>query len=376
MRLLTRRLVDYRVRWRNIPAITVAYSRKHRLARWLLPVSLPVLFLLGCSSYYHGPVSDHFDGRRFVSPEPDNGFRAHLKWLWEMETVDWPEWIDDPPQPRPPASVADKALRVTYVNHATVLIQTAGVNILTDPIWSERAGPFSWTGTKRVRAPGIKMADLPKIDVILVSHDHYDHLDLPTLRTIVERDQPTVLCGLGVGRVLGDSRATKVKEMDWWQEFTPESMPLKFIFVPAYHKSGRALLQGNRTLWGGFVIDHGGERVYFAGDSAYGVFLDAIRDHFAPFRLTVFPIGSYEKRWFMKREHMNPEDAVRAHRLLGSRQSIGMHYATFCEHPEQSIDAHERDLAEALKQQQVPANEFWVLGFGEGREVPLRSGAN
>ncbi|NQT26758.1 MBL fold metallo-hydrolase, partial [candidate division KSB1 bacterium] len=146
-----------------------------------LTLILIVVFVNGCS-YWQGPPSDHFKENRFTNNESDNTFSDNLKWFWEMETVEWPKWIDDTPQSRPLSYVKENnILRVTYVNHATVLIQTDGVNILTDPIWSERAGPISWAGAKRIRAPGIKFDELPKIDIILISHDHYDHLDIPTL---------------------------------------------------------------------------------------------------------------------------------------------------------------------------------------------------
>ena len=132
-------------------------------------------------------ISDHFDGSVFFNPEPVHSFADMVRWLWEMERVPWPDWVQDPPQPPPPERVYGKGLRVTYINHATVLIQTEGINILTDPIWSTRAGPAPFIGTKRVRAPGVAFEDLPPIDYVLISHDHYDHLDIPTVRTAERR---------------------------------------------------------------------------------------------------------------------------------------------------------------------------------------------
>jgi L-ascorbate metabolism protein UlaG (beta-lactamase superfamily) len=333
-------------------------------------ITLSILIINSKQPLYHGPVSDHFDGLHFFQEGSDHSFGKMVKWLWEMETVDWPEWINDPPQPKSPERVNNGELRVTYINHATLLIQVDGVNVLTDPIWSMRAGPFSRLGPKRVRAPGIAMKDLPQIDIILISHDHYDHLDLATLEQLARRDRPVVLAGLGVKTLLTSLNFSEVHEMDWWQEFDFKENRMKFTFVPAVHNSGRGMLGGNRTLWGGFVIEGKSGRVYFAGDTGYGSFLGSIKKRFGGFRLAVFPIGSYEKRWFMKNQHMNPDDAVKAHRLLGVKQSVGMHFGTFAEHPEQAVDAHERDLSAALKKYGVNESAFWVLGFGEGIRVP------
>lgn len=328
-----------------------------------------IAFTHGCCHRYTGPISDHFDGSQFFNKEPDHTFADILKWLWEMDRVEWPKWVEDPNCPAPVACVKDGNLRVTYINHATLLIQMDGLNILTDPIWSERAGPVSWAGSKRVRAPGIKMEELPKIDIILISHDHYDHLDLPSLKRLVKDHQPVILAGLGVKELLNSVGVDNVIEMDWWQEFSSNPSDTKITFVPARHNSGRIPFHKNRTLWGGFVIQGSSGKVYFAGDSAYGQFLHSIKERFNGFRLAIFPIGNYEKRWFMKTQHMNPEDAVLAHILLGVKQSVGMHFGTFLEHPEQTIDAHEKDLLEALKKHNLKRSDFWILGFGEGRDV-------
>lgn len=334
----------------------------------VLPVSI-TFTLKSCSPMYHGAVSDHFDGTSFFSEESDHSFFDELKWWWEMETVDWPEWVNDPPQPGPVSFVKGTGLRVTYVNHATMLIQTDSVNILTDPIWSERASPVSWAGTKRVRAPGVRMEDLPRIDLILISHDHYDHLDLPTLKQLAALYQPQILVGLGVDRLLESEGISNVTAMDWWEEHQLKPANLKITFVPACHSSGRFLWGNNRTLWGGFVIESSGGRIYFAGDTGSGKFLDLIKERFPDFRLTILPLGNYEKRWIMKSQHMNPEDAVNVHLMLNSKQSVAMHFGTFLEHAEQTIDAHEHDLAAALQNHNVPESEFWILQFGEGRDV-------
>jgi L-ascorbate metabolism protein UlaG (beta-lactamase superfamily) len=227
-------------------------------------------------------------------------------------------------------------LRVTYINHATILIQMDGINILTDPIWSQRAGPASWFGVKRVRAPGVRFEQLPPIDYVLVSHDHYDHLDLPTVEKLARDHRPEFIVGLGVGRHLESCSTCRIIELDWWQAYQPAGLSMRVIFVPAQHGSGRAApFTEGRTLWGGFVIDAPGGQVYFAGDTGFGAFVNELAERFSRIRLAVLPIGNYEKRWFMKTQHMNPEDAILVHQLLRAGQSMGMHYATFREHPEQ-----------------------------------------
>ncbi|HEY9160967.1 MAG TPA: MBL fold metallo-hydrolase [Desulfomonilia bacterium] len=331
-------------------------------------IILPLIFIEGCS-YWNGPQTNHFDGERFFNKEPDNTFSDHLKWLWEMKTVEWPEWIDDPEQPKPIPYVKNSGvIRVTYINHATVLIQTDGVNILTDPIFSNRAGPFPWMGSKRIRAPGVEIEKLPKIDVILISHDHYDHLDIPTLKLIGETSNPLILCGLGVKKRIDRIKCSDVIEMDWWQEH-PVSPGVNITFIPARHTSGRGVFDKNMTLWGGFVIEAPAGNILFAGDTGFGEFFNDIHNRYGRFQLVILPIGNYENRWFMKSQHMNPDDSVRVKEMLDAEQAMGIHYATFNEHPEQGVDAHEKDLKTALERYNVPESDFWILKFGEAREL-------
>ena len=340
---------------------------KSTLSAVLLLTAL--LSFSACGAVYHGSPSDHFDGSRFFNSEPDHTFKDMVKWWLEMETVPWPKWIEDPKQPPPVDRVEKDCLRVTYINHATLLIQMNGLNILTDPIWSMRAGPIKWIGPKRVRAPGVKLSDLPPIDVVLISHDHYDHLDLQTLRKIIHRHEPIILAGLGVKALLEDRSIHNVVELDWWRSYESGTTDIRFTFVPARHQSGRLPFNRNRTLWGGFVIEGAIGQVYFAGDTAFGDFIHAVRKRFRKIKLAILPIGSYEKRWFMKSQHMNPDDAVRTQIILGARQSMGCHYSTFAEHPEQTIDTHEINLADALERYGISPSRFWILKFGESREI-------
>ncbi len=334
--------------------------------------SLGLIMLLlsntNCAPAHEYALSDHFDGSKFFDNERHHTLPDEIKWFWNIKTVEWPGWIDDPEQPPPPPKVDGGELRIAYINQATLLIQMDGLNILTDPIWSFRAGPVAWLGSKRVRAPGIKSEDLPKIDIILISHDHYDHLDLRTLKQLSDVHDFVILCGLGIKKILGGKKIGKGIELDWWQEYSDSKSGVKFTFVPAYHESGRGPFNSNRTLWGGFVIE-GSKRIYFAGDTAYGKFLRDIKSRYKHFNMAILPVGNYEKRWIMKTMHMNPDEAVQTHKLLNVDQSVGMHFGTFLEHPEQSIDSHEKDITAALMKYNVPDERFWILKFGEGRYV-------
>ncbi len=327
------------------------------------------LFLMAGCSYYKGPANDHFNGFRFTNGQADHSLADMFRWWWQMETVDWPDWVTDPPQPPLVRNAPDGALRLTYINHATVLIQLDGINILTDPLWSKRAGPLSWLGAKRVRNPGIRVKDLPDIDVILISHDHYDHLDFPTLKKLVAINNPLIVAGLGVKKRLRHIQGIQVVELDWWQAHMIEKLDLEIVSVPCRHNSGRGLFDKNKTLWSGYVLKSLHGNVLFMGDTAFGDFFQEIKFRLSPIRLAILPIGSYEKRWFMRNQHMNPDDAVKAHLALKAKQSVGIHFGTLKEHPEQSISAHEVDLADALQKYVVPMDRFWVLAFGEGRWV-------
>ena len=338
-------------------------------AKRAVSICILVIFAVsavGCNKYYTGPSSDHFDGERFHNKEPGHNFSDHVKWLWEMETVEWPEWIEDPQQPPPVAMVGKGELRTTFINQSSVLIQMDGINILTDPFWSERAGPTSWLGAKRIRAPGVRLQDLPQIDLILISHDHYDHLDLPTLKILIAKHNPTILVGIGVKARFSALEHTKVVELDWWNKHNYLD-DLQITFIPTRHNSGRGLFDGNKTLWGGYVLEGSYGRVMFLGDSAFGEFIEDIRNVFEDFRLAILPIGSYEPYWFMGSEHMNPDDAVRAHKILNVHTSMGIHFGTIAEHPQQAFDAHENDLAVALQKHNVPASKFLLLEFGASR---------
>ena len=337
--------------------------------------------LLGAVAYgciastrrYRGAPSDHFDGQRFHNERPTkhSGLGDLLKWMRTREPGPWRKWTDVPPAPSPPARVGPGQMRVTFVNHATVLVQMDGVNILADPIWSERCSPVSFAGPKRAVPPGLRFEQLPPIDVVLISHNHYDHLDLPTLRRLAAEHRPRILVPLGNRRFFDGLGVRGAEELDWWQSVEIRE-GVRIEAVPAQHFSGRGMFDRDRALWAGFVASGPAGPVYFAGDTGFGPHFEEIRDRFGPPRLALLPIGAYRPEWFMSRVHISPEEALRAHRLLGAGTSVGIHFGTFRladdgqDEPANRIEALRREGG-------ASPPRFWVLGFGEGRDVPAES---
>lgn len=341
--------------------------------RWGAICVAALLALTGCFSAptYQGPPSDHFDGEVFRNRvESPRGFTRFLKWQSTRRPVVWPAWREATPGPPPPRRVDGDALRVTFVNHATVLIQTAGLNIITDPVWSHRVSPVSWIGPARIRVPGIRFDDLPPIDAILISHNHYDHLDVPTLRRLVERDTPRIFAGLGTGALFDQEGLGGWTDLDWWQS-AQLSERVSVVATPGQHFSGRGLSDGSGVLWAGFVLRTPGGAIYFAGDTGMGPHFGEIRQRFGAPRLAILPIGAYTPRWFMAPVHVSPEQAVEAHRILGARLSVAIHFGTF-PLADEGPDTPIRDLAMARSAQGVSSERFRVLDFGQGLDVPPR----
>jgi L-ascorbate metabolism protein UlaG (beta-lactamase superfamily) len=276
----------------------------------------------------------------------------------------WPKHIDVWPQ-KPPALNGALA-SVTFIGHATFLIQTTAGNILTDPMYSQRASPLPWVGPRRVRQPGVRFDDLPAISAVLLSHNHYDHCDLPTLRRLANRFDPVVVTPVGNGRLARSAGIRRVEELDWWEHSTSWALPI--VLTPAQHFSARTPFDKNRALWGGFAIAPETLRIFFAGDTAYGSLFSDIRRRLGPVNLALLPIGAYEPRWFMRAVHMNPSEAVQAHLDLEAAQSIAMHFGTF-QLTAEGIEAPLRALDSALRAHNIPASRFRTLGFGESLQL-------
>src|SRR6267142_349440 len=311
--------------------------------------------------------SDHFDGRRFVNPNGFAGqpFSAVPRMLLERRTP-WPARIDEPPR-RPPGLDGACAV-VTFIGHATFLIQTSAGNILTDPMYSQRAGPLNRMGPRRVRQPAVRFDDLPPVAIVLLSHNHYDHCDLRTLGMLAERFDPLVVTPLGNGAFAQSAGIRHIEELDWWQE--AKLSALSITLTPAQHFSARTPLDRNRALWGGFALATGGSRIFFAGDTAYAAFFKDVRQRLGPIDLALLPIGAYEPRWFMQPLHMNPAEAVQAHLDLEASESVGMHFGTF-QLTTEGIDEPLRALADACRAASIPLSRFRTLGFGESLRLKL-----
>ena len=281
--------------------------------------------------YWQGPATSNFDGLRFFNPgepETDRSLRQLLRWQWGRKAAKWPRQV--PVAPVMPARHVD-ALRVTVVGHVTTLIQAAGLNVLTDPVWSDRASPVRFAGPKRVTAPAIRFHDLPKIDAVLLSHNHYDHLDLATLKRLHRRDAPLMVTPLGNDTILRKHIPdVRTAVGDWWSRFDLGGQAEVHI-VPANHWSSRTGRDRRMALWGGFVLRTPAGSVYFAGDTGYGsgaAFRD-IGERLGTCDLALIPIGAYEPRWFMSAQHCDPDEAVRIMLDIGAKKAVGIHWGTF-----------------------------------------------
>jgi L-ascorbate metabolism protein UlaG (beta-lactamase superfamily) len=257
----------------------------------------------------------------------------------------------------PPTRVDGNELRVTLVNHSTVLLQQRGCNILTDPVWSERVSPVSWAGPRRRRRPGVAFDNLPPIDVVLLSHNHYDHLDLPTLRRLAARGVSAFVVPLGVAALLRSEKIGPVHELDWGAKVSLAGCTVHC--VPALHFSARSLSDRNKTLWCGYMIECEDRLSYFAADTAFGDHFAWIREKFGAPQVALLPIGAYEPRWFMSPIHMGPDEAVKAHRILGAGTSIAIHHGTF-QLADEALDTPKRLLIDEAK-----GERFFTPGNGE-----------
>jgi len=280
---------------------------------------------------YKGPPSDHFDGKKFhnfVVTENKRNFWEFLKlkpWNFDKENED--KWVWREILQIPPLILKNNKSKLVFVNHATFLLQIDGVNVLTDPIWSEQCGPFGKFGPSRFHEPGIKFEDLPKIDIVLVSHNHFDHMDLPTLKRLEKIYEPIFLIGLGNSRYLSFIQKKRLIELDWWQ--STSILNLEISMIPAQHWSTRTPFDVNESLWGGFFLRSKNSSIFFAGDSAEGPHFEMVRKSMGEPDIALLPIGAYLPRDFMESSHMGPKEAVEAFKILGAKKAFAMHFGTF-----------------------------------------------
>lgn len=293
---------------------------------FLLPV------FISCSSMkYSGPETDHFDGEKFhnlIQLEDKISLWEFIKlrpWRFNKESED--KWLWKEITPTNPSDHDFLGARVIFINHASFLIQINGINILTDPIWSNKCGPFGRLGPSRFHKPGILFEDLPKVDIVLVSHNHYDHMDLATLKRLKEKHNPLFIVGLGNTRYLKFIDKNKIIELDWWQK--RNLYDLNIYMVPAQHWSIRTRFDVNESLWGGFFIESKNSSIFFAGDTAEGPHFNMVRKRIGEPQIALLPIGAYLPRDFMKSSHMGPKEAVEAFKLLKAKKAVAMHFGTF-----------------------------------------------
>ncbi len=324
------------------------------------------------SRYYSGPISDHFDGVRFFDPHgaSPKSRRDLLRWFLDRRRrgtkAKWPAWAPSPYADRPPARVEGASWRICYIGHASFLIQTAGLNILLDPVWSKRASPSRLIGPKRVNEPGVAFAALPPIDVVLVSHGHYDHLDVRTLSRIAAVHRARVITALGNDVIMRNFDRTIAAEAYDWGDRVDIGGGLAVTLAASRHWSARNLSDRNMALWASFVIETPGGRIYFVADSGYGdggYFRTAGERH-GPFKLAILPIGAYEPRWFMRDHHMNPAEAVQALIDCGGELALAHHHGTF-QLTDEAIDAPLLALMAALDAAGIAPERFTALRPGQ-----------
>jgi L-ascorbate metabolism protein UlaG (beta-lactamase superfamily) len=333
------------------------------------------------------PVSDHYDGSVFFNPEPSTRtappatgaarspegkrmtafsfIRARLSRdpaIWNK----WPDRIENKRYPAPVGLVPADTAAISFIGHSSFLVRLPGLNVLTDPVFSERCSPFSFLGPRRVRDPGIALASLPQIDLTILSHNHYDHMDLASLRKLRRRfPKMRIIAPLGNAAYLAKKSLPGAEELDWWQStsFGDTSVTA----TPARHFAARWLNDRNQTLWAGFLLEHLGAKIYFAGDTGYTKFFAEIRQRLGAPDIALLPIGAYEPRLFMQVVHMNPADAVQAFTELEPRQAVGMHFGTF-QLTAEAIDQPEKDLIIAKSAANIPNGSFITLDCGETRQ--------
>jgi N-acyl-phosphatidylethanolamine-hydrolysing phospholipase D len=339
-------------------------------------VVLPSLLLLvACTSAGTEPLpgrpSHHVAGGfRNVDPQ-FNRPSAWTRWTFiarrTWESLTFPRAFEAPRVANDGAALREvpPPRSITWVGHATLLVQVDGLNVLTDPNWSARAGPTSWIGARRLNPPGLAFEDLPRIDVVTISHDHYDHLDLPTVKRLAAVHDPLFVVPLGMAAWFADAGMSRVVELDWWQEH--EHRGVRFVCTPAQHFSQRSLWDGNRRLWASWAVLGRERRFYHGGDTGYFAGFREIGRRFGPFDVAALPIGAYLPPSIMKLVHTTPEEAVQAFVDLDARVMLGMHWGTFDLAEEPLDEPPARMLAEIGRRGIDPARA-WILKIGETRK--------
>jgi len=329
----------------------------------VLILLFPVVGKLLSTRPYKGPITDHFNGKKFqnLSRVSAKGFDQVPKYIRESKKLPWSKTNDFKTHDTSIKDALDSEINYLFVNHSTFFLQVGGLNILTDPIFSNYCSPVPISRMKRRRPPGILLDKLPKIDLVLVSHNHYDHMDKWSIKEISRKWNPVFVTGLGNAPILKKYGAQQVIEMDWWEE--DKVLGLKITCTPTNHFSSRGLYDRNTSLWSGFVLETSVKRIYFLGDSGYGEIFKEIGDRFGPMDLSLIPIGAFKPRWFMGPIHVAPEEAVQVHLDVKSKKSIAMHYGTFALADDNPQEAR-AGLIQARIDKEVSVEEFELLEEG------------
>lgn len=335
-----------------------------------IAIFISAVFLIGYSvsaPVYKGEALAHFNGKQFKNPSgiEAKGFGDVFKFLLNRQREPWAKNMDLASGPAPESNPDPDKIKITFVNHSTFLIQYKGLNILTDPVWSQRTSPFQFAGPERMRPPGINFEDLPKIDLIIISHNHYDHLDANTMKKLAVKFNPKVISPLGVSAFVKKLGFDNTIDLDWWE--ISNFQELKITSVPAQHFSGRGMFDRNATLWAGYVIQSADKKIYFAGDSGYdkNIFREIGR-HFDSMDVSMIPIGAYKPRWFMSVIHVDPKEALLIHKDVNSKQSIAMHFGTFPLADDGQNDPI-KELNAELLESNIEKEDFIIPKEGEGK---------
>lgn len=321
---------------------------------------------------YKGEKSDHFDGEKFVNIDRahDLDYWAFLQFILFRTDGYWADYYPQKIDGNPPMRTAEGELKVTFINHASTLVQFDGINVLTDPVWSEYTTPIPPIGPQRRRPAGIDFDKLPPIDVVIISHNHYDHMDFATLKRLKEKFNPLILYPLGNKPLFEDYELPNSKDMDWWDSVTVKGKGI--TFVPARHFSNRGITDRNGTLWGGYVFSTSAGPVYFAGDTGFGIHYTKIRERYGKIRFSILPIAPIEPRSFMSEIHQDAREAVMAHIELQSQKSMGIHFGTFKQAGD-AMTAPIDSLIVGLRDLGVSPKDFILPGQGRVIDIaPLK----
>jgi L-ascorbate metabolism protein UlaG (beta-lactamase superfamily) len=308
------------------------------------------------------------NGFKNVHEYEENDFWDFLRWRRQRarKEIPGPESYHFPLAKNNPHFLKDNGGNtLTWVGHATVLLQINGTNILTDPHFSERTSPVQWAGPQRVAPLGLAIEDLPTIDIVVISHDHYDALDEQTIKRLHQRpggEKTRFYVPLGLKNWFAIRGVRKVIEMDWWDQH--HDGELEITAVPVQHWSKRSIFSRNKTLWVGWVLKSDTFRFLFVGDTGYAPHFKEIGEKLGPFDLAAIPIGAYEPRWFMRHHHVNPEEALQIHVDIGSKKSVAIHWGTFIL-TDEPLDEPPRRLAKALQENKISQEDFLVLQHGQ-----------